>query len=505
MALLARATAIDSQVPNSPNVVEATKLYRQSVECGIQCSPSQALETALVWAKWAISRCSWLEAAEAYGLGLSAHEKLLSFQVDRVAKESRLKRVQGLAAMASSCFARAQFFERAVEILERGRAVLHARKLNQGSSAPSFREIVRVAQRAPLVYLEDVDVGFALIVESSGTVRCVWLPVLTEEELNRRLGEYRVHYELRAQDRSRWRESLDSLCRWLWDAVIGPVVQELAPATTASIVAGGYLGMLPLHAAWCEDPSKTSGRRYALDAIAISYLPSAMAMPGAAPAAANSVLCVDAPEPVTAGILPFSADETKIVSSLFPESRIVRGHEATREIAIRELPHFAVTHLSCHGHADLANPLRSGFLMSGDEVLTLADLFHVDLNRVRLLVLSACETGLMGIPLPDEAVSLPSGMLQAGARAVISPLWAISSDTALLLVSRFYQLWRRQGLDPAEALRQAQIWVRDSTNQEKIADLGKDRALSTWLESREPSAHETADISAWAAFTYQGI
>jgi CHAT domain-containing protein len=36
-------------------------------------------------------------------------------------------------------------------------------------------------------------------------------------------------------------------------------------------------------------------------------------------------------------------------------------------------------------------------------------------------------------------------------------------------MERFYHLWRINGLEPPEALRQAQIWLRDTTNGEKKA------------------------------------
>jgi CHAT domain-containing protein len=39
-------------------------------------------------------------------------------------------------------------------------------------------------------------------------------------------------------------------------------------------------------------------------------------------------------------------------------------------------------------------------------------------------------------------------------------------STAMLMV-RFYHSWRSEGLEPHEALHQAQIWLRDTTNGQK--------------------------------------
>lgn len=39
----------------------------------------------------------------------------------------------------------------------------------------------------------------------------------------------------------------------------------------------------------------------------------------------------------------------------------------------------------------------------------------------------------------------------------------------MMLLSRFYDLWRTEGHEPSEVIRQAQHWIRDTTNGEKVA------------------------------------
>jgi CHAT domain-containing protein len=60
--------------------------------------------------------------------------------------------------------------------------------------------------------------------------------------------------------------------------------------------------------------------------------------------------------------------------------------------------------------------------MANDEILTLRDLFDLKLPGIRLAILSVCETGLPGTQLPDEVVSLPTGLLQAGVAGVVASL-----------------------------------------------------------------------------------
>jgi CHAT domain-containing protein len=142
--------------------------------------------------------------------------------------------------------------------------------------------------------------------------------------------------------------------------------------------------------------------------------------------------------------------------------------------------------------------------MAGDgeaAILTLSDLFDLKLSEgetggIRLALLSACATGLPGAQLPDEVISLPTGLLQAGVAGVAASLWAVADLSTMMLLTRFYDLWRKDGLEPALALRKAQKWVRDTSNGEKAAYFN--------LVTLDPNANDFAHPFHWAAFTYVG-
>ena len=134
-----------------------------------------------------------------------------------------------------------------------------------------------------------------------------------------------------------------------------------------------------------------------------------------------------------------------------------------------------------------------------DGVLTLRDIFALNLADqagLRLAVLSACETGLMGSENVDEAVSLPTGLLQAGAAAVVASLWAVSDLSTMLLLKKFYELWQTENQSPSEALRKAQIWLRDATEAELAPLLCK--------RPRNPTDRPFSHPYYWAAFSYTG-
>ncbi len=392
---------------------------------------------------------------------------------------------------------------------------------------PTFAKIQQAATPdAPLVYLATTPVGsVALVVRSEQTpsaasgqalrisanhdspasddsppdhdqprrVSAVWLDGLTEAGLlaaivgpadDPALGGYLGAYDgWRRNPRSpaardRWHTALDQTTRWLWDSLMGDVVRALTAQgyQRAVLVPTGLLGLLPLHAASTEDATRPTGRRYALDALALSYAPNVGALAAGQETAArvrpDGVLAVDNPD----GSLLFSAHEVEAVLSYFPSGhgKALRGSAAIRVAVLDQLTNFPIYHLSTHGWAGWDEPLQGGLLLAGGQRLTLADILDLRLAGARLAVLSACETGIPGVKVPDEVVSLPTGLVQAGVAGVVASLWAVNDLSTAMLMERFYRLWREDGLPPAEALRQAQIWLRDSTNREKAEYFRRD-------------------------------
>ncbi|PZO35961.1 MAG: hypothetical protein DCF17_17975, partial [Shackletoniella antarctica] len=286
-----------------------------------------------------------------------------------------------------------------------------------------------------------------------------------------------------------------------------------------------YLSFLPLHAAWTPDDTTPTNRRYACDTVAFTYAPNALALHTARTQAhtpATTILAIDEPLPCTANPLPNSAQEVTTAVAHFPQHQILRHTAATREAVLAALPQHTVWHFSCHGGSDIMNPLDNGLLLSNGQTLSLRDLLALHLQGIRLAVLSACETGMPGAALPDEVVSLPTGLLQAGVAGVVASLWSVSDLSTMMLLSRFYDLWRTEHLAPHHALHQAQIWLRDTPNGQKVAYFKTFLAEFQPTEDTERMAAATADYLYkttilsrpqendfehpfhWAAFTYVG-
>ena len=158
----------------------------------------------------------------------------------------------------------------------------------------------------------------------------------------------------------------------------------------------------------------------------------------------------------------------------------LRGAAATRAGFDRALTDQSYLHFSCHGYYNWDDVMKSGLVLAKGDRLTPADILsRVNLSATRLVTLSACETGITDFrTAPDEFVGLPAGLLQAGAPGVIATLWAVNDLSNMLLVERFYQHHLRDKLSPADALRKAQLWLRDATAKELSERFDREMALA---------------------------
>lgn len=367
------------------------------------------------------------------------------------------------------------------------------------SVPPSAGDIVQAAQSTPIVYVTvSGNHSLAIIVHPGGPARSRFLSA-TEAGLRETLTEYvrALPDSSDKAERIRWMAALDKTLEWLWTHIMRDVVADLGPSEKAVLIPFGLLALLPLQAAWTADEESPSGRRYAGSKISFSYAPNALSLVATARAAKERsferALIIYDPAPVRARPIPAAAFEAAIVASKFTNPRIIGRERATVKEVAGHLADFDAVHLACHGNVDYAEPLNSGLLMARNEMLSLEFIFQVPLRRLRLAVLSACNSGLPGLETPDEVISLPAGFIQAGAAGVTSSLWAVSDESTMVLMARYYHELREKERPPAIALAKAQEWLRSSTN-EHIA------AFFRSYSSRGETGGSPADISRLEAY-----
>jgi CHAT domain-containing protein len=368
----------------------------------------------------------------------------------------------------------------------------------------------------PIVYLVPTSAGSLALIVTQESITPLWLDDLTDESLRELLVNWFNAYELSQINRQAWLDAIDKGTQQLWQPLMSPLIDYLQQHhfQQATLIPTGFLNLLPLHATWVEDSTTPTGKYYALDAINFTYVPNARSLSTARNIAqrtlADSLLAIDNPR----HDLPNSTREVTAAIATFTQHQVLKHEQATISAVLAALPHYNILHLSCHGTANLSEPLTSGLVMS-DGLLTLRDLLDLKLDGIRLAILSACETGLAGTELADEAISLPTGLLQAGVAGVIGSLWSVDEFSTVLLLVKFYDNWRHHQQTPPEALRQAQQWLRDTTNCEKeryfiqqvIVTIPENVAgyLKTRMSLLQPENRTYAHPYDWAAFQYVGV
>lgn len=223
---------------------------------------------------------------------------------------------------------------------------------------------------------------------------------------------------------------------------------------------------------------------YLIEQYTIDYLQSAAQLlaPARAPAAEAVVAfgAVDygaAPEPGAAAPrgasrpfapLPHTEVEVAAIARAAGDGvcRIVRAADAT-EARLRELSATAtVLHLATHGYyggpddrdaAGIALAAANRAADGDDGILSVGEAGLLDLQACRLVVLSACQSGL-GTPFAGESLlGLRRSLHLAGAACTITSLWAVGDRSTADLMVDFYELLLQRGATPGAALRQAKL------------------------------------------------
>jgi CHAT domain-containing protein/tetratricopeptide (TPR) repeat protein len=364
------------------------------------------------------------------------------------------------------------------------------------------------ASQAAIVNLRVTQYGTAVVaIAPSGSVHACVIGSFDHGHLSR-LAAWRAYLALKEappltrlyEDREhQWEAAVENdlwalgtgLWRPLREWLCGVLAVSPSPQLPFDIILLPGPGLLthPLHAArWMEDGRE----RRACDDFRIAYAPGIAALNRCLAGAKGtrkdvSLLAVRNPTAHLDGrALPWSEYEVDQVCRLFSQSVVLGypgdpGRDAATSEAIREeLPRHAVVLMATHGlyHPDRHWTESGIFTAESDGTaspnMTLKDFFDTDLSRVRLLILTACETALVDTAdASSEQLGLPTAILAAGATAVIGSLWQVDDVATALLVARFMALaFPPSGggapLSAIAALHDAQKWLRSLSQTETM-------------------------------------
>jgi len=176
------------------------------------------------------------------------------------------------------------------------------------------------------------------------------------------------------------------------------------------------------------------------------------------------------------GPLNGTAQEARSIQAIFPDSIALTGDSAT-ETSVKQATAPRILHLATHGFfinkggglatsTTIENPLlRSGLAFAGanrrgggkdDGILTALEASGLNLWGTKLVVLSACDTGLGDIRNGEGVYGLRRSFVLAGAESVVMSLWPVSDQVARELMTAYYQNLKK-GMGRGEALRQVRL------------------------------------------------
>jgi hypothetical protein len=332
-----------------------------------------------------------------------------------------------------------------------------------------------------------------------------------------------------------WRAALGAVTEWAWTTAMSPLLHEVrqrrhdreaGTLPRVVLVPGGILGIVPWHAAWTATSGGEAGqgRTYACQHAIFTYAVSGRQFADSA--------CRTPLHPGSDAV--FVADPTHSLPGAVFQTRALREHLYPRALGygwtgepgedagtpsqvLRHLPGpgspgASLLQFSCHGvsldtpmtsYLDLASPSPP----AAPECDATAGKLHVrqilrraysrrDLSAPGgLVVLAACVSDITPSDY-DEALTLSTAFLAAGAVSVVGSRWEISDRVTPALMFMFHYFLRRESMAAADALQATQEWMLDP-----------DRAVPPEMDPVIRDAfrtHDCTDIAAWAAFIHQG-
>lgn len=215
------------------------------------------------------------------------------------------------------------------------------------------------------------------------------------------------------------------------------------------------LNSIPFQA--LQDPSTG---KYLGETFAISYAPSATVLANLEDKStlkSGRLLAVADPS------MHEASDEVNAIGRLYPgRSKVVTQQAASKAEVKIWVSNYDVVHFSVHGSFNSKDPLLSYLQFkkeaTDDGRLTAAEMFGLPLQKNSLVVLSACETGLVEATHANEVLGMVRSLLYAGAGRLVLSEWEVNAGSTRLWMETFYQEGQRS--QPAEAARLALIAVK---------------------------------------------
>ncbi len=252
--------------------------------------------------------------------------------------------------------------------------------------------------------------------------------------------------------------SMITLAAGLSQVFLKPVIREVGASRKWIVIPFNETGYIPF-----EMLPLPGEDRLCMFSHAISYQYSATLLEDR-PALLNATYQVLAFAPFagtsTAALafppLPASGEEIRDLPG-----KSFTGSQAGKNRFLSLAGQFPVVHLATHAVASDADALGSyiafyGLKKNPDSTYRMyeQEVYALDLKRVGLIILSACETGKGQLVNGEGILSLSRAFSYAGCRRVVTSLWKADDRSTAYIMGRLHR-YLRQGRDVDEALQLA--------------------------------------------------
>ncbi|MBU6454474.1 MAG: CHAT domain-containing protein [Cyanobacteria bacterium REEB67] len=291
-----------------------------------------------------------------------------------------------------------------------------------------------------------------------------------------------------------------SLCKRLYKRLLGPIIESLPP-TVKRLVLVPHSSLYHLPFSALHD-----GTGFLCERFSVSYVPTVSLIPILSKQ--RHVAGKDGDGYLVSAISDYSATRTNGVvfssrlrsaagledlgytieeaNSIASLGKGTAGgttlitNEQVKESLPKMFGDYEVVHFAGHAVFNADEPLASGLVLADGSILSAASILEgsaLRTSRGRLLVLSACQTGVNVVTDGGEILGLARALMYAGMPNLVLSLWEVADRSTADLMQDFHTFWQSGKLTIAEALRQAQLKA---------------------IAARQP-------IHAWAPFIHFGI
>lgn len=254
---------------------------------------------------------------------------------------------------------------------------------------------------------------------------------------------------------------IPDLMKKISENLIKPVRQQLEKKAVEDVVfvPSGSLAVLPLHA--CFDETR---KRYMIEDFNIKFSTSVSLFKKAWE---NSRKCSELSKLLfitnPRKDLKFAEQEVAGICRIYGlnyknyQHNLIRQKATIKAVKEKMAQDFDIIHFACHGNYKSDEPFSSPLEMAKNHNLHLKEIMQMKLSRTRLVVLSACKTGMVNAQdISDEHYGFPFGFILSGTSSIWGTLWSVDDEATSILMEKAYR-YLKEGKEISVALRQSQI------------------------------------------------